>query len=137
VRVLIANSPIYLKSEHVGGGNVQAILNNMRQAINAGLCGSWTQFTDSERKHDEAPSGTVRADIVLRVHATTQLHNVPAILREIAAQVERKGCTWSKANGSGTSWDWEVGEQDNAPRDLRGDSRVTVHADVVPGGDNS
>jgi hypothetical protein len=65
-----------------------------------------------------APSGTVGAVVVLRVNATTQIHNVPGILREIAAQVERKGCTWSKANGSGTSWDWEVREQDN--NDLSG-----------------
>ena len=68
---------------------------------------------DTDTNAGAAPSGTVRAVVVLRVNATTQLHNVPGILREIAAQVERKGCTWSKANGSGTSWDWEVREQDN------------------------
>ncbi len=28
---------------------------------------------------------------------------------------------------------WRERQQANAPRDLRGDSRVTVHADVVPG----
>jgi hypothetical protein len=53
------------------------------------------------------------ASVVLDVHAITQLHNVPSILRKIAAQVECEGCGWSKANGSGTSWDWKVSERDS------------------------
>ena len=46
--------------------------------------------------------------VEVMIAATTQLHNVPSILREIASQVERKGCTGGTSAGSGTYVNWEV-----------------------------
>lgn len=46
-------------------------------------------------------------DSEVEIHISTKLHNVPGMLRDIASEIARKGFHWSKANGSGTSYDWE------------------------------
>lgn len=68
--------------------------------------------------------------VVLNVHAVTQLHNVPAILRDIADQVEKKGCCWELSNSPSTNWNWEVTEKEKV------DKRVDVQFNDIVGWSN-